>query len=618
MAKKQWLQTTGDRYHLFKVTLSNSKGSVRGNPYRVLGMNPENTLYQLAEQIIRSFDFDFDHPFGFYNDIKSWTRATKGYELFADMGEGGRFPGVKKADISNVFTTPGEKWLFFFDYGDEWHFVVEYQGEQSHQGTEKLPVVLKIVGDSPIQYSEEDEYEDDDYDEEDDNDDDDFVEDGLISPNEEQPTVGAVLSEDGKFKGSMILADNALQFVNLESALEAISFYVLNPPLFESIRSLIVEYLKGGVRRIAAENTVSYIAAFTQLVLEKNNLINGKDKADLAVFYQIFGTTKSAVAKRTREILPYLGNLDRWADSKLTLKKTNLIQMPIGDHKLVSRFRIMVEQRYDAEMDGLLFQAERFGGSVGTFKKLMKAIEEVDDEMPDYYDMLSDDIWDDDDHKHEDDLPWDDEEMPSEKSLENMVQHLGAQLKSMEKAHKKLFKASEKSPEFDFWYSEGRDYLEMTFGMMLLHRALGDLGKSLEQGLRLLTLSPSDGIGARYYVLPLAIAVKDFKLAGGMLEHSEENSALWLFSAGLYYYAVGETDKAKEVLKEAIVQNNHVAQYLNGSKRLPNKGPEAYSPGSTEEAHFYCGCAMPVWNMIPGAVAFLNQVKKKGHLRSVK
>lgn len=146
----------------FKVTLSDRNGTVRGRPFRSIAIAAEDSLYDLAEVSIEAFDFDLDHAFGFYDNIKNWTRSEKGYELFADIGEKMKFPGVKGAIINKVFHTPKQKMLLLFDYGDEWHFIVQYLGETDVKPGQKLPLVVESNGDAPDQYGgfEEDDEED--------------------------------------------------------------------------------------------------------------------------------------------------------------------------------------------------------------------------------------------------------------------------------------------------------------------------------------------------------------------------------------------------------------------------------------------------------------------------
>lgn len=141
-----------EKIYLIKATLSDQYGHVKGMPYRTLAMPEGFTLYRLAEAILNSFGFDFDHAFGFYDNTERWTDSKEGYELFRDMGEESEFKGVKRRKINKVFDKIRKKMLFLFDYGDEWHFIVELEGIESPKEDEMYPLVLKSVGEAPPQY----------------------------------------------------------------------------------------------------------------------------------------------------------------------------------------------------------------------------------------------------------------------------------------------------------------------------------------------------------------------------------------------------------------------------------------------------------------------------------
>ena len=147
----------GEKVYLIKTILSDRYGKVRGQPLRVLAIPEYFTLYGLAETIVDSFGFDFDHPFGFYDNIKRWSHSDEGYELFADIGEGSKFKGVKITRVNKVFDEIGKKMLFLFDYGDEWHFIVELKGIELSKEGERYPFVAESIGGAPSQYGEADE-----------------------------------------------------------------------------------------------------------------------------------------------------------------------------------------------------------------------------------------------------------------------------------------------------------------------------------------------------------------------------------------------------------------------------------------------------------------------------
>ena len=145
----------GEKVYVIKVILSDWYGKVRGQPFRVFAIPEGFTLYSLAEAIVDGFDFDFDHAFGFYDNIKRWSHSDEGFELFADIGEESEFKGVKITRVNKVFDEIGKKMLFLFDYGDEWHFIVELKGIELPKEGGEYPFVVESVGDAPPQYEEE-------------------------------------------------------------------------------------------------------------------------------------------------------------------------------------------------------------------------------------------------------------------------------------------------------------------------------------------------------------------------------------------------------------------------------------------------------------------------------
>lgn len=147
----------GERVYLINVTLHDWHRRTGGHPYRVLAISEGFTLFSLAEAVIDSFDFDFDHAFGFYDNIERLTDSVEGYELFADIGEESKFKGVEKTKVKEAFDKIGKKMLFLFDHGDEWRFIVELKVVESPESEGKYPFVVESVGDVPPKYGESDE-----------------------------------------------------------------------------------------------------------------------------------------------------------------------------------------------------------------------------------------------------------------------------------------------------------------------------------------------------------------------------------------------------------------------------------------------------------------------------
>lgn len=135
---------------------------VKGEILRKIQIAETKSLYNFAEAIVKSFDFDFDHCFGFYDNFQRYHDSEKAYEVFVDIGEESLSPktkGVKKTKIQQAFKKPGEKMLFFFDYGDCWRFIVKLKEIKSAEKQDLKPVILESIGEAPPQYPPYDEQE---------------------------------------------------------------------------------------------------------------------------------------------------------------------------------------------------------------------------------------------------------------------------------------------------------------------------------------------------------------------------------------------------------------------------------------------------------------------------
>ncbi|MDI6768008.1 MAG: hypothetical protein QME52_14400 [Bacteroidota bacterium] len=143
---------TGENIHQLKVTFSDPFGRIKGHPYRVLAIPGDFSLADLADNILESFDFDFDHLYGFYDNIKHWTKSRERYELSHDMWEDTESDEMENIKVSKVFHTVKKKMLFLYDYGDEWHFIVELERIETAQAGKKYPLVVESLGDAQDQY----------------------------------------------------------------------------------------------------------------------------------------------------------------------------------------------------------------------------------------------------------------------------------------------------------------------------------------------------------------------------------------------------------------------------------------------------------------------------------
>ena len=158
--------------YVFKITMD---GFDKRKLWRKVAVKDSTTLYRFAGVILGAFDFDRDHCFGFYSEMKrNMYDSDRVYEYFVDVveedGEDDDFGvtpgalGTKNTRVSEVWKTPKDEMLFYFDYGDNWRFFVRLESVSAILAKEKYPRVLESKGDAPEQYpnaKEEGEYDED-------------------------------------------------------------------------------------------------------------------------------------------------------------------------------------------------------------------------------------------------------------------------------------------------------------------------------------------------------------------------------------------------------------------------------------------------------------------------
>lgn len=122
--------------------------------YREIEISGDASLYKLAEVINEVFDFNFDHAFGFYDNLKDTYKSKTAYELFADMGEPVHksAKSVKKTKVAQAFAVDGQTFAYLFDYGDEWLFEVKRLGGDDRAASKSLWKCTKLAGEAPEQY----------------------------------------------------------------------------------------------------------------------------------------------------------------------------------------------------------------------------------------------------------------------------------------------------------------------------------------------------------------------------------------------------------------------------------------------------------------------------------
>ncbi|KYK37146.1 MAG: hypothetical protein AYK19_07315 [Theionarchaea archaeon DG-70-1] len=132
-------------------------------PSRTIAILGESTLYTLARAILQAFHFDFDHLFGFYDNVHDWTDSEEQYNFYykESRPKGSRSildiqfiesGSVMHVRVEDVFDEEGKEMLFLYDYGDEWHFIVDFKEKKPPKKEKEYPEVIKRKKRAPKQY----------------------------------------------------------------------------------------------------------------------------------------------------------------------------------------------------------------------------------------------------------------------------------------------------------------------------------------------------------------------------------------------------------------------------------------------------------------------------------
>ena len=129
--------------------------SVWAGCYRHIQINENATLYHLHKVILDSFEFDDDHMHAFYMSNRAWDEETEFVSPGGDLDDERGFSN--EAKLSKFHLKKSDKFLYIFDFGDEWRFQIKVL--RVIDESTKKPVVLKSKG-SINQYDYDDEDED--------------------------------------------------------------------------------------------------------------------------------------------------------------------------------------------------------------------------------------------------------------------------------------------------------------------------------------------------------------------------------------------------------------------------------------------------------------------------
>ncbi|MBI4668836.1 MAG: SEC-C domain-containing protein [Elusimicrobia bacterium] len=125
--------------------------------WRIIEIGESQTLHDLHLAIQDAFGWDNDHLYSFYMSGRAWDRGSEysGDPLAGAVADrSGRF--AEESLLSQLGLLKGRKFLYLFDYGDQWRHEVEVAEIVEREGAGEQAKIVEKCGESPDQYGDDD------------------------------------------------------------------------------------------------------------------------------------------------------------------------------------------------------------------------------------------------------------------------------------------------------------------------------------------------------------------------------------------------------------------------------------------------------------------------------
>lgn len=146
-----------------------------------------------------------------------------------------------------------------------------------------------------------------------------------------------------------------------------------------------------------------------------------------------------------------------------------------------------------------------------------------------------------------------------------------------------------------------------------LHQA-GRLEESCAEVDAMLQLNPGDNQGLRYRQMSIFLALGKLDKVRAFFEQYEyeaEHNTVFAWAKVLERFLAGDQKAATAAMKMAQKQNTHSMAYILGHRKVPKNLPDAYSPGSKEEALCFAQDLQTAWNAHLAAKMWLTAQKEQ-------
>jgi len=166
-----------------------------------------------------------------------------------------------------------------------------------------------------------------------------------------------------------------------------------------------------------------------------------------------------------------------------------------------------------------------------------------------------------------------------------------------------------------FWgFIETRPYMRARQRLAEALRVAGRLDEAVAEYHAMLELNPFDNQGVRYSLLPCLLMLNRLEMARKLFEKYPEEprfNAVFAWCCVLERFLSADLAGAKAALVAARKQNPHMQAYVKGHRQRPSLLPEAYAPGSKQEAMCFAEALQAAWAKHPFALKWLEAQKVK-------
>jgi len=136
--------------YTFKVSLKESP-----KVWRKIEIKGDQTLHHLHKAIFKAYERYEEHLYAFFLSNKPWDNSSE-YGL-PDPESSAR--NARRARIDSLGLPVKKKFLYLFDFGDEWWHSVQLLGIKQEEPKGKYPRIIESQGEAPPQYADYDEDE---------------------------------------------------------------------------------------------------------------------------------------------------------------------------------------------------------------------------------------------------------------------------------------------------------------------------------------------------------------------------------------------------------------------------------------------------------------------------